>query len=144
MGPFRARVAQRPGPFDRHPYHCAGRDLPCPARRTIRRARVRGTGRRARAVAAVVARRLEDCPVPQFVLGDTRDALIRIAGAWRALFDIPLIAVTGSNGKTTTKEMIASILRAWLGDEATVATRGNLNNDIGVPLSLLRLAPAHR
>ncbi|NGR09731.1 bifunctional UDP-N-acetylmuramoyl-L-alanyl-D-glutamate--2,6-diaminopimelate ligase MurE/UDP-N-acetylmuramoyl-tripeptide--D-alanyl-D-alanine ligase MurF [bacterium SGD-2] len=96
------------------------------------------------AVAAVVARRLEDCPVPQFVLGDTRDALIRIAGAWRALFDIPLIAVTGSNGKTTTKEMIASILRAWLGDEATVATRGNLNNDIGVPLSLLRLAPAHR
>ena len=96
------------------------------------------------ASAAIVAKPLADCPIPQFMLGDTRHALVRIARAWRALFDLPLIAVTGSNGKTTTKEMIASILRAWLGMESMVATRGNLNNDIGLPLSLLRLSEAHR
>ncbi|NLC36187.1 MAG: UDP-N-acetylmuramoyl-tripeptide--D-alanyl-D-alanine ligase, partial [Alcaligenaceae bacterium] len=82
--------------------------------------------------------------IPQFMLGDTRQALIRIAAAWRRLFDLPLIAVTGSNGKTTTKEMIAAILKAWLGEDSMVATRGNLNNDIGVPLSLLRLSREHR
>jgi len=96
------------------------------------------------AAAAIVARRLPGRPLPQFLLGDTRQALTRIASAWRGLFDVPLIAVTGSNGKTTTKEMIAAILRAWLGAESMVATRGNLNNDIGLPLSLLRLSPAHR
>ena len=96
------------------------------------------------AVAAIVARRIAGASIPQFLLGDTRQALIRIAGAWRGLFDLPLIAVTGSNGKTTTKEMIASILRDWLGEEAMVATRGNFNNDIGVPLSLLRLSEAHQ
>ncbi len=95
------------------------------------------------AVAAIVARPLADARIPLFVLGDTHQALKRIAGVWRRQFDLPLIAVTGSNGKTTTKEMIASILREWLGEEAMVATRGNLNNDIGLPLSLLRLSAAH-
>lgn len=95
------------------------------------------------AVAAIVARPLPDSAIPLFVLGDTQQALTRIAGAWRDLFDLPVIAVTGSNGKTTTKEMIASILRSWLGPESMVATQGNLNNDIGVPLSLLRLSEAH-
>ena len=96
------------------------------------------------ATAAIVARRLPEAPLPQFVLGDTHLALSRIAGAWRRQFELPLIAVTGSNGKTTTKEMIASILRVWLGAESMVATRGNLNNDIGVPLSLLQLSSAHQ
>src|SRR5690606_36223079 len=55
-----------------------------------------------------------------------------------------VIAVTGSNGKTTTKEMIAAILREAYGEEASLATRGNFNNDIGVPLSVLRLRHSHR
>ena len=96
------------------------------------------------AVAAIVARRSSEAPLPVYLLGDTRQALARIARAWRRQFSLPLIAVTGSNGKTTTKEMIASILRAWVGPEAVAATRGNLNNDIGVPLSVLQLAPAHQ
>ncbi|GAA5235888.1 bifunctional UDP-N-acetylmuramoyl-L-alanyl-D-glutamate--2,6-diaminopimelate ligase MurE/UDP-N-acetylmuramoyl-tripeptide--D-alanyl-D-alanine ligase MurF [Verticiella sediminum] len=82
--------------------------------------------------------------LPTIALGDTRQALARMAAAWRARYTLPLIGVTGSNGKTTTKEMIAAILAAWLGSEHVLATRGNLNNDIGVPLTLLRLGPAHR
>ena len=58
--------------------------------------------------------------------------------AWRARMQLPLIAVTGSNGKTTVTQMIAAILRAWLGD-AAFSTQGNFNNHIGVPLTLLRL-----
>ncbi|MGP1613858.1 MAG: UDP-N-acetylmuramoyl-tripeptide--D-alanyl-D-alanine ligase, partial [Pollutimonas bauzanensis] len=93
---------------------------------------------------AIVAQRDESLSLPQFALGDTRQALIRISTAWRRLFVLPLIGVTGSNGKTTTKEMIASILRAWLGADASLATQGNLNNDIGVPLTILRLNDQHR
>src|SRR5690606_40691964 len=52
--------------------------------------------------------------------------------------------VTRSNGKTTTKEMIASILRAWLGESGALWTRGNLNNELGVPLTLLELKATHR
>ena len=78
---------------------------------------------------------------------DTLAALQRLAAAWRAQFTLPLIAVTGSNGKTTVTQMVAAILRAWLGsgpDSAALATAGNLNNHIGVPLTLLRLRAAHR
>jgi len=81
--------------------------------------------------------------VPAVVVDDTRLALGRLAAAWRACFDLPVIAVTGSNGKTTTKEMIAAILKAAYGD-AVLATRGNLNNDIGLPLTLLGLSATHR
>jgi UDP-N-acetylmuramoyl-tripeptide--D-alanyl-D-alanine ligase len=77
------------------------------------------------------------------VVDDTRLALGRLAAAWRARFSLPVIAVTGSNGKTTTKEMIASILKAAFG-AAVLSTRGNLNNDIGLPLTLLGLRSAHR
>lgn len=96
------------------------------------------------ACAAMVSHRDPTVSLPQFELGDTRAALIKIGTAWRRLFQLPAIAVTGSNGKTTTKEMIASILRAWVGAEAALATAGNLNNDIGVPLTLLRLRAGHR
>ena len=74
---------------------------------------------------------------------DTKQALGQLAQAWRAQFKLPLIAVTGSNGKTTVTQMIASILHAWQG-EAALATQGNFNNDIGVPLTLLRLRDSHR
>lgn len=73
---------------------------------------------------------------------DTRQALGQWAGLWRSTMNLPLIAVTGSNGKTTVTQMVASILRAAHGDK-TLATVGNLNNDIGVPLTLLRLRPHH-
>ena len=81
--------------------------------------------------------------VSALVVADTRIALGRLAAAWRARFSLPVIAVTGSNGKTTTKEMIATILKAQFGD-AVLATRGNLNNDIGLPLTLLGLNENHR
>ncbi|HWL28428.1 MAG TPA: bifunctional UDP-N-acetylmuramoyl-L-alanyl-D-glutamate--2,6-diaminopimelate ligase MurE/UDP-N-acetylmuramoyl-tripeptide--D-alanyl-D-alanine ligase MurF [Burkholderiaceae bacterium] len=100
--------------------------------------------REAGACAAVVEQRDTTVKLPQFVLGDTRAALIRIATAWRRLFDLPVIAVTGSNGKTTTKEMIASILREAYGDLGSLASQGNFNNDIGVPLMVLRLNAGHK
>src|SRR5574340_1149255 len=76
---------------------------------------------------------------------DTRLALGRLAAAWRQRFTIPVVAVTGSNGKTTVKEMLAAILRLETGAEAGVlSTEGNLNNDIGLPLMLLRLRAAHQ
>lgn len=81
--------------------------------------------------------------VPAVVVADTRLALGALAAAWRAAFSLPVIAVTGSNGKTTTKEMVAAILKAAFGD-AVLATRGNLNNDIGLPLTLLGLNVSHR
>ena len=96
------------------------------------------------AVAAIVAQRDTEVELPQLVLGDTRRALMTLATEWRSRFDIPVIGVTGSNGKTTTKEMIAAILRAWLGEAESLATRGNLNNDLGVPLSILRLSSEHK
>jgi len=69
---------------------------------------------------------------------DARAALGALAAGWRQQFGLPLIAVTGSNGKTTVTQMIAAILRAWHGG-AALATEGNFNNDIGLPLTLLRL-----
>src|SRR3546814_2759376 len=96
------------------------------------------TALEAGACAAIVQRHDAAVDLPQFVLGDTRQALLRIATAWRRLFQLPVIGVTGSNGKTTTKEMIASILLRALGEEGSLATKGNLNNDIGVPLTVLR------
>lgn len=83
--------------------------------------------------------------IPLLLVEDTRLALGRLAAHWRAQFNIPLVAITGSNGKTTVKEMLASILRAATGSADTVlATVGNLNNDIGMPLTLLKLSQRHR
>ena len=90
------------------------------------------------AVAAIAERGLPQAALPGLQVADTQQALTDIAGAWRQRMLLALIAVTGSNGKTTVTQMIGSILRAWLGD-AALATEGNLNNHIGVPLTLLRL-----
>lgn len=92
------------------------------------------------AVAAIVDRYV-DCELPQLVVDDTLLALGRFAAAWRTQFSMPVIGITGSTGKTTVKQMVASIL-AETGD--VLATQGNLNNEIGVPLTLLRMRENHR
>lgn len=94
--------------------------------------------------AVLVSRSPGDWRIPALRVGDTRTALGALALGWRRRFALPLVAVTGSNGKTTVKEMIASIFAAAVGESARLATAGNLNNDIGVPLTLLRLSGAHR
>jgi UDP-N-acetylmuramoyl-tripeptide--D-alanyl-D-alanine ligase len=83
-------------------------------------------------------------PLPLLVVDDTRRGLGRLGARWRERFAPVVIAVAGSNGKTTTKEMLASILRAHASDDAVLATRGNLNTDIGVPLTLLGMRSEHR
>ncbi|VAW75345.1 UDP-N-acetylmuramoyl-tripeptide--D-alanyl-D-alanine ligase [hydrothermal vent metagenome] len=92
------------------------------------------------AVAATVSRIVKGT-LPQVEVEDTRIALGRLAAYWRSRFDLPLVAVTGSNGKTSVREMLAAILRPC-GD--TLVTHGNLNNDIGVPLTLSGLSVTHR
>jgi len=94
--------------------------------------------RAAGAVAAIAEGGLAQACLPGLQVPDTRRALGDLAAAWRRRCHLPLIAVTGSNGKTTVTQMIASILGAWVAD-AAFSTQGNLNNDIGVPLTLLRL-----
>ena len=99
--------------------------------------------RAAGAVAALAEQGLTEAGLPGLQVADSRVALGALAAAWRQRFaGLPLIAVTGSNGKTTVTQMIASILRAWHGSGA-FATEGNFNNDIGVPLTLLRLRQDH-
>ncbi|MEF7614862.1 UDP-N-acetylmuramoyl-tripeptide--D-alanyl-D-alanine ligase [Aquincola sp. MAHUQ-54] len=94
--------------------------------------------RAAGAAAALAEHGLAAAGLPGLQVPDTQRALEFLAAAWRRRCDLPLIAVTGSNGKTTVTQMVAAILRAWLGDDA-LATEGNYNNHIGVPLTLLRL-----
>ena len=106
-------------------------------------AQVAAAGAAGAVVAADALAGLQGCGLPLIAVPDTRLALGTLAAAWRARHDLSLIAVTGSNGKTTTKEMIASILHAAFGD-AVLATQGNLNNDIGLPLTLLKLRGHHR
>jgi murE/murF fusion protein len=86
--------------------------------------------------------KLREAGLPGLVVPDAKLALIELATRWRAQFALPLIAVTGSNGKTTVTQMIASILKAHK-PEAFLATQGNLNNEIGVPLTVLRLRRHH-
>ena len=94
------------------------------------------------AVAALVSRPMPNS-LPLLIAEDTIPALGRLAAAWRQRFQVPVIAVLGSNGKTTVKEMIAAILRQRYGD-TVLATQGNQNNALGVPLTLFRLGPSHR
>jgi UDP-N-acetylmuramoyl-tripeptide--D-alanyl-D-alanine ligase len=95
------------------------------------------------AAAAIAHRGKLSSSFPGIEVDDTKLALGSLAAHWRAQFALPLIAVTGSNGKTTVTQMIASILLAWQPD-AMLATQGNFNNDIGLPLQLLRLRASHR
>jgi len=95
------------------------------------------------AVAAIAESGLAEAGLPGLEVNDTKRALGQLAAGWRAQFSLPLIAVTGSNGKTTVTQMVAAILQAWKAEDA-LATQGNLNNDIGVPLTLLRLRAAHQ
>jgi len=90
---------------------------------------------------AVLVEEAMDTTLPQIIVPDTRLALAELAGAWRNRLSLQVAGVTGSNGKTTVKEMIAAIFAT---QGPTLYTRGNLNNDIGVPLTLLKLTPEHR
>ena len=81
---------------------------------------------------------------PLIVCDDTRDALGTLGQAWRQRYSLPVVAVTGSNGKTTTKEIVTHLFAAAVGADAVLSTLGNFNNEIGLPLTLLRLAPQHR
>jgi len=92
------------------------------------------------AIGALVERQV-DAPLTQVVVGDALHALQTLAAAWRAQFGLAMVAVAGSNGKTTAKEMTAAILSRM---GTVLATHGNLNNHIGVPVTLMRLEDSHR
>jgi UDP-N-acetylmuramoyl-tripeptide--D-alanyl-D-alanine ligase len=95
----------------------------------VERARADGAGFKAPGQVAIL------------VVGDVRAALGKLAEAYRGQFDLPLIAVAGSNGKTTTKELLASVLRTKF---STLWSEASFNNDIGVPMTLLRLDRTHQ
>ncbi|MFO1316364.1 MAG: UDP-N-acetylmuramoyl-tripeptide--D-alanyl-D-alanine ligase [Burkholderiales bacterium] len=97
------------------------------------------------AVAAMVAAdRAPALAGTLIAVADPLAALGRLAAHWRRQFALPVAVVVGSNGKTTVKEMLARILREACGADGVLATEGNLNNAIGLPLTLLRLTAAHR
>jgi len=125
VGPGELFVAIRGERFDGHDFLAA--------------ARAQGA-----AGALIDARYAGPAPLPVIVVEDTRRGLGRLGRHWRARFTPALIAIAGANGKTTTKEMLASILRAHAGEDAVLATKGNLNTDIGVPMTLLGLRAGHR
>lgn len=123
-GPRDLFVALKGDRFDAHDF------LPDVAKRQI--------------AAALLTRTPDGWTLPALKVADTRAALGALARGWRRRFTMPLVAVTGSNGKTTVKEMIASIFAAAVGEPARLATAGNFNNDIGLPLTLFRLSGAHQ
>jgi len=95
------------------------------------------------AVAALAERGLVAAGLEGLEVGDSLAGLATLAANWRRRLRLPVVVVAGSNGKTTVTQMIGAVLDAWLGDAALV-TRGNFNNHIGVPLTLLRLRSSHR
>ncbi len=99
-----------------------------------------GQAQESGAVAALVEREPGDSSLPCLMVENTLSAMAQLAAAWRAQYDIPLIAVTGSNGKTTVKEMLAAILSE---NARVLATQGNFNNEIGVPRTLFNLDERH-
>lgn len=94
----------------------------------------------AKGAAGALVSRVIDCGVPQVVVADSLKGLQDYAASWRAGFDLPVIGITGSNGKTSTKQLLSAIVTAR---GPVLATEGNLNNHIGLPLTLLRLRPEH-
>ena len=93
--------------------------------------------------AAIAEKGLAQAGLSGIEVADSKMALGQLAQAWRMQFQMPVVAVTGSNGKTTVTQMLASIMNAWQGEHA-LATQGNFNNDIGLPLTLLRMRAHHR
>jgi len=91
--------------------------------------------------AAVIVERDMKCKIPQLIVKNTHTALLELARVWREQFQLPVVAITGSYGKTTTKNMTAAILSEM---GPTLASPGNYNNQYGVPISLLQLTSAHR
>jgi UDP-N-acetylmuramoyl-tripeptide--D-alanyl-D-alanine ligase len=120
-------VALRGDRFDGHDYVAAARERGAAAAMVER-------------VAGVAA---QAAGMPLLVVGDAKLALGALAKHWRGRFRVPAIGVVGSNGKTTVKEMLAACLREQYGAARVLATAGNLNNDIGLPLTCLRLRAAH-
>ena len=98
------------------------------------------------AAAAVVQHSVSHSDLPCLIVPNTQKALGQLAAFWRDQFYLPLIGVTGSNGKTTTKNMIAAILKKAVHDHGDhcLATTGNFNNEIGLPLNLMRLNEKNR
>ena len=94
--------------------------------------------------ALVAADRAEALHGDLIAVSDPLAALGQLAAFWRAKFALPVAIIVGSNGKTTVKEMTAAIFRAHFGDAAVLSTQGNLNNAIGLPLTLLRMRDTHR
>lgn len=96
--------------------------------------------------AAAMVSRATACEIPQILVDDTVLAMGHLSAAWRNTFNLPIIAITGSNGKTTLKNMMAAVLvSACKGDaDAVLATQGTLNNHLGLPLTLARLNNHHR
>lgn len=95
------------------------------------------------ATGAVLSRPLPE-DVPQIIVEDTRGALADCARTWRRRFDLPVIGITGTNGKTTVKELTAGILRAEWDEQSVLASPRSFNNEIGLPLTLMELADTHR
>ncbi len=93
------------------------------------------------AAGAVVEYRIDNASIPQIEVKNTIQAMADLANQWRCLFEIPVIAITGSNGKTTVKEMVGSILDI---NASVLVTKGNLNNHLGVPLTLFKLGEVHQ
>ncbi|MEW6561150.1 MAG: bifunctional UDP-N-acetylmuramoyl-L-alanyl-D-glutamate--2,6-diaminopimelate ligase MurE/UDP-N-acetylmuramoyl-tripeptide--D-alanyl-D-alanine ligase MurF [Pseudomonadota bacterium] len=100
--------------------------------------------RAAGATALLAERGIADTGLPGIEVAASLRAFGLLARGWRRQQALPLIAVTGSNGKTTVTQMLAAILAAWHGEDRRLATRGNFNNEVGVPLTLLRLRPQHQ
>ncbi len=96
------------------------------------------------AVAVLAERDVAASGLPGVEVQDSLQALGQLSRAWRRQQGaMPLAAITGSNGKTTVTQMVAAILAAWLGEDGRLATQGNFNNEVGLPLTLLRLRPQH-
>lgn len=96
------------------------------------------------AAGLVVSEYQPEVDLPQWCVDDTRIALGQVALYNRELFQGPVVGITGNSGKTTVKEILGSVLAQVSGAESVLITAGNFNNDIGVPLTLLRLSPEHK
>lgn len=94
--------------------------------------------------AAVLVTRVCSADIPQIIVQDTQQALGSIAANWRGQFHLPVIGITGSNGKTTCSQLLASVLRQHYDDAEVLVTKGNFNNELGVPLTLCRLNSEHK